>query len=44
MTGYLRLLQKLLNVEGYAVLSIEADTVTLNRELLAQQFEVEVPR
>lgn len=44
VTGYLRLLQKLLNVEGYAVLSIEADTVTLNRELLAQQFEVEVPR
>lgn len=43
LRGWLASLQRLLNVEGYAILSRgEADeTITLNIELLKRQFEVE---
>jgi len=35
-------LQRILNIDGYAVLTLEkaSSTVTLNQKLLAQQFEV----
>ncbi|MFW6241256.1 MAG: BREX-2 system phosphatase PglZ, partial [Thermodesulfobacteriota bacterium] len=43
LRGWLASLQRLLNVEGYAILSRgEADeTITLNIDLLKRQFEVE---
>lgn len=42
LTGQLLTLRKLLNVDGYPVLSIEdvSDTVSLNRALLETQFEL----
>jgi hypothetical protein len=41
LNGLLAILRRILNVEGYAVLSIDdAGTVRLDRELLRMQFEV----
>jgi hypothetical protein len=42
MQGLIRVMQRLLNVEGYAVLSYDSGsgTVTLNYELLRTQFEM----
>lgn len=39
--GFVRLAQSLLNVEGYAVLSVDGDTVRLDKRLLAKQFDIE---
>ncbi len=43
LRGFLALVQKLLNVEGFPVLEIDESsaTVSLNRELLATQFELD---
>jgi hypothetical protein len=43
LRGWLASLQRLLNVEGYAILSRDEanETITLNIELLKRQFEVE---
>ena len=38
LPGLLAALRRILNVDGYAVLSVEQETVTLNRELLLTQF------
>lgn len=45
LRGKLEAARTLLDVDGYAVLRIEADgTAVLNLDLLAQQFEIEAPR
>jgi hypothetical protein len=43
LRGWLASLQRLLNVEGYAILARDEanETITLNIELLKRQFEVE---
>jgi len=43
VNGVVSALRRLLNVDGYAVLSVdeESDTVTLNREILFAQFELQ---
>ena len=43
VTGLIAALRRLLNVEGYPVLSVDeaSDTVELNRPLLGTQFELE---
>jgi hypothetical protein len=44
LRGKLEAARSLLDVEGYAILRIEADgTATLNTRLLAEQFEIDVP-
>lgn len=44
LRGKLEAARSLLDVDGYAILRIEADgTATLNTRLLAEQFEIDVP-
>ena len=42
VNGIVAALRRLLNVDGYAVLTVDdtGDTITLNRELLGVQFEL----
>jgi hypothetical protein len=42
MAGLIAALRRLLNVEGYPVLTLDedSDTVTLNRALLDRQFQL----
>lgn len=45
LAGYLAALERLLNVDGYPVISRDdEDSVSLDRELLATQFDLEVER
>ena len=41
INGIIATMRRLLNVDGYAVLSIEEDTIALNLELLKVQFGLE---
>jgi len=38
--GLVQSLRRLLNVEGYAVIELQGDTIVLNRDLLMTQFGV----